>query len=229
MATHYDIVRCGEVASTQDVANDRFSSTGAAALVVAARQVDGRGRQGRAWLEPDRGMFSSLAYESRWASEDLTLIPLTVAVAVLEAIESATATTVDLKWPNDLLVDGKKIGGILVEASGSRVTVGVGVNLWWDAPPDFASAVFPADPGDAAPERLAVAWADRLLELTAGAAMGWPRDTYVERCVTLGSDVTWASGTGRATGIGVDGSLIVETSSGTVEVRHGDVHLSGSG
>ena len=229
MATHYDIVRCGEVASTQDVANDRFSSTGAATLVVAARQVDGRGRQGRTWLEPDRGLFSSLAYESRWADGKLTLIPLAVAVAVAEAIEAATRTTVDLKWPNDLLVDGKKIGGILVEASGSRVTVGVGVNLWWDAPPEFASAVFPTDPGDAAAEQLAVSWVDRLLEVAAGAATGWPRDAYVERCVTLGSDVTWASGTGRATGIGDDGSLTVETSSGTVEVRHGDVHLSDSG
>lgn len=229
MATHYDIVRCAEVASTQDVANDRFSLAGAATLVVAARQVAGRGRQGRTWLEPDRGMFSSLAFESRWADADLTLIPLCAAVAVGEAIGAESPSRVNLKWPNDLLVDGKKVGGILVEASGTRVTVGCGVNLWWDASPEFATAVFPKDPGPAAAEQLAVGWADRLLEIMSGSATGWPRDTYIERCVTLGSDVAWEFGSGRATGIGPDGSLIVDTQRGPVEVRHGDVHLSDSG
>ncbi|MGI9528404.1 MAG: biotin--[acetyl-CoA-carboxylase] ligase [Acidimicrobiia bacterium] len=229
MATHYDIVRCAEVASTQDVANERFSSTGETTLVVAARQVDGRGRQGRAWLEPDRGMFASLAFESRWSPDDLTLIPLSAAVSVADAIEASTGTTVDLKWPNDLFTGGMKIGGILVEASGSRVTVGVGVNLWWDRPPEFATAVFSSDPGDPVAEQLAVAWTGHLLGVMAGPATGWPRDRYVERCVTLGSNVTWATGSGRATGIGVDGSLAVETPNGTVEVRQGDVHLSGSG
>lgn len=229
MATHYDIVRCAEVASTQDVANERFSSTTVPTLVVAARQVDGRGRQGRTWVEPDRGMFASLVFESRWAQDDLTLIPLSAAVAVADAIEAVTPAVVDLKWPNDLLTGGRKIGGILVEASGSRVTVGVGVNLWWDAPPEFASAVFPSDPGEAAPEQLAVAWTAQLLGVVAGPASGWPRDQYIERCVTLGSQVTWDTGSGRATGIGADGSLAVETPDGTVAVRHGDVHLSGSG
>ena len=229
MATHYDIVRCAEVASTQNVANDRFTNTGVTTLVVADRQVAGRGRQGRTWLEPDRGMFASLVFHTSWADADLTLIPLTAAVAVAEAIGAESSSRVDLKWPNDLLVDGKKIGGILVEASGTRVTVGCGVNLSWSEPPEFAAAVFASDPGSTAAERLALGWVDRLQEVMAGPAGDWPRGSYVDRCITLGSDVSWVGGAGRATDIGTDGSLIVETVSGVVEVRHGDVHLSGSG
>ena len=229
MATHYDIVRCAEVATTQDVANDRFSQTARATLVVADRQVAGRGRQGRTWLEPDRGMFSSLASSSGWESQDLTLVPLCAAVSVAEAVADEVSVGVDLKWPNDLLVEGRKIGGILVEASGTRITVGCGVNLWWADPPPFASAVFAVDPGADAAERLAIGWVDRLLDALARPAAEWPRDAYVERCVTLGSEVEWSSDRGVATGIGSDGALMVETAHGQVEVRQGDVHLSGNG
>ena len=229
MATHYDIVRCAEVASTQDVANERFTETEDPVLVVASRQVRGRGRQGRAWVEPDRGLFSSLAFTSEWTGADTTLIPLVAAVAVADAIEAEASVVVDLKWPNDLLIDGKKVGGILVEAAGARVTVGCGVNLWWASPPPFASAVFEEDPEHGVAERLATGWADRFLDIASGASSHWPRDAYVSRCVTLGSAVTWDSGSGIARRIGFDGSLIVDTDEGEIEVRQGDVHLSGDG
>ncbi len=148
MDTHYDIIPIDEVASTQDEAANAFRAGHRPVLVVAGRQRSGRGRSGRAWLEPDVGMFASIAFTPAWSERDYPVIPLTAAVAVRRALADVTGVTPDLKWPNDLLVAERKIGGILVEASDGVITVGCGVNLWWREPPPFAAACATAVPWD---------------------------------------------------------------------------------
>jgi BirA family biotin operon repressor/biotin-[acetyl-CoA-carboxylase] ligase len=225
MATHYDIVQMQSAHSTQDVATDAFTSSGRPTLVVADRQLEGRGRHGRKWVQPDRALFSSFSFVSRWDQVDLPLLPLCAAVAVRRAIIDVAATTVSLKWPNDLLLVRKKTGGILVEASDQRVTVGCGLNLWWSEPPSFASAISQEDPGEALAAAIATAWVDALIDIAEHDPGEWPIDEYRNACVTLGSRVSWSSGVGVAENISENGHLLVATGDGTVTLSAGDVHL----
>jgi BirA family biotin operon repressor/biotin-[acetyl-CoA-carboxylase] ligase len=170
-------------------------------------------------------MFSSFSFGSRWDQVDLPLLPLVAGVAVRRAIIEVAATTVSLKWPNDLLIRRKKTGGILVEASAERVTVGCGLNLWWSDPPSFASAIFQEDPGDALAVVIAKEWVDAFIDIAEHDAGEWPIDEYRKACVTLGSRVNWSSGVGVAEDISENGHLLVATAEGTIGLSAGDVHL----
>jgi BirA family biotin operon repressor/biotin-[acetyl-CoA-carboxylase] ligase len=168
------------VASTNDVMKQEARAGAAAwSAVVADRQTAGRGRQGRAWLSSAGNLFLSVLLRPRLAAETAGVLPLTAGVA---AAEAAAEWGVDarLKWPNDLVMGNRKLGGVLVEAStGSggveSVVVGIGINL--DLDPDAAPSTLRGtitsvrkesgrDPGVAAAaatvlDRLAV-WYDAL-------------------------------------------------------------------
>jgi BirA family biotin operon repressor/biotin-[acetyl-CoA-carboxylase] ligase len=225
LATPYDIVRIGSVASTQDVARSTFLEAERPTLVLAERQTAGRGRMGRTWEQPDRAMFSSFSFGSQWAPSDQPLITLCTAVALAAAIESATDVASAIKWPNDLLVDGRKVAGILVESVDSVVTVGCGANLWWPRAPLPAAAIYAEDPGPNAAYEIAVLWVDRLRDILAEGPDAWPRDTYLARSWTMGREVTWDEGSGRAVGIDDRGGLIVATDGGEATITAGEVHV----
>jgi BirA family biotin operon repressor/biotin-[acetyl-CoA-carboxylase] ligase len=129
-----------EVSSTNDVAAalaDQGVSEGA--VVIANAQTAGRGRQGRAWVSPPgAGLYVSVLLRPRQPSPLLTIA---AGVAVAEGIQRATGLTPDVKWPNDVFVGGKKLAGLLAEASGSpaAVVLGLGINVMPAAyPPDVA-------------------------------------------------------------------------------------------
>lgn len=113
-----EIVRVGSVASTQELALARPIGS----VVVADHQQAGRGRLGRRWAAP-----SGTALLASFVLRYLPLAPLAAGVAAAEACGPG----VRLKWPNDLLLEGRKLGGILVEADGPRCLVGIGINLTW--------------------------------------------------------------------------------------------------
>jgi BirA family biotin operon repressor/biotin-[acetyl-CoA-carboxylase] ligase len=224
MDTHYDTVHLTEVASTQDESSSRFKRSGNATLVIADRQIDGRGRQGRSWVQADRAMFASYTHETSWSAGTRTLIPLASGVAMREALTDTADVYARLKWPNDLMLLGRKLGGILVEASGDRVTVGCGVNLWWSAPPDRFTAVYEADPGPTVARVLAEAWTARLVAHLARGPEAWPREEYLAATETLGKPIVWDGGEGTAVDIASNGALVVETSEGVVTINAGDIH-----
>ncbi len=228
MDTHYDIVRAETVGSTQDVASERFTEGGEPVLVLAERQVAGRGRQGRTWVEPDRAMYSSFAFEPGWPPTRLALLPLSVGVAVRRALRSL-GETVELKWPNDLMRDDAKVGGILVEASEGVVVAGCGVNVSWVDPPAFAAAAFPEEPEPGIEHAMAVRWVDEFLSIVADGPDAWPIEEYRNACITVGADVSWDGGEGTALDISESGALVVETVEGLVTLTHGDVHLQRHG
>ncbi|HEV2952973.1 MAG TPA: biotin--[acetyl-CoA-carboxylase] ligase [Candidatus Dormibacteraeota bacterium] len=118
------IVRLGAVTSTQDVARDLPIGS----VVVADFQTAGRGRLDRAWESPP-----GTALLASFVTRLHPVAPLAAGVAAAEAC----AHNVGLKWPNDLVLKGRKVGGILLEASGQKVVVGFGINLSW-APPGAA-------------------------------------------------------------------------------------------
>jgi BirA family transcriptional regulator, biotin operon repressor / biotin---[acetyl-CoA-carboxylase] ligase len=119
-----EVIRVDAVPSTQDVARELPVGT----VVVAEHQTAGRGRLGRRWETPPGS-----ALLASWVMPFHELAPLAAGVASAQACGDA----VRLKWPNDLLLDGRKVGGILVERTGQRCVVGTGINLRW-APPGAA-------------------------------------------------------------------------------------------
>lgn len=216
MSTPYSVVTLEETQSTQDDA--RAAYAGHPVLVVAHRQRAGRGRGGSEWLTAPRAMAASFAVEIDWPPPHFGLIPLVAGLAGAQTLD------LDLKWPNDLLADGEKVGGVLVEASGRLVVVGLGLNLWWPSPPAGIGALFGDDPGPGRAEEIGRAWADALVELITAGPKAFPLDEYRVRCVTLGEEIRWdPDGRGRAVGIGPDGGLEVETEDGLVTLRSGEI------
>jgi BirA family biotin operon repressor/biotin-[acetyl-CoA-carboxylase] ligase len=104
-------------------------------VVIAECQTAGRGRLGRRWTSPaGKGLLFSVILRPALPMSDAHLLTLVAATAAAEAVETHTGVTVRIKWPNDLYVDDRKLGGILTEVSGEQdeidwVVVGVGINV----------------------------------------------------------------------------------------------------
>jgi len=134
----YTILRYPKVDSTNSIAFD-FGSRGAphGTVVLADEQSGGRGRLSRCFSSPRGGLYLSVVLRPRLPIEKLSLITLVAGVACAEAVEQVTGISVQLKWPNDLYYNGKKLGGILTEAApysssdGSVpfIVVGIGLNV----------------------------------------------------------------------------------------------------
>jgi BirA family biotin operon repressor/biotin-[acetyl-CoA-carboxylase] ligase len=99
------------------------------AVAVCDEQTAGRGRQGRAWTSPSgTAILCSVLFRPPpdRAAPELSLV---VGTAVAEAVEEATSLSVQVKWPNDVMLNRRKVAGVLAEATGQRVVVGLGVNV----------------------------------------------------------------------------------------------------
>lgn len=94
----------------------------------AERQTAGRGRQGRGWVSPVGNLYASTLVKLQPHDPPAPTLALVAAVALHEAVE-AFGVRPQIKWPNDLLIDGAKLSGILLERSGDAVVIGLGVNL----------------------------------------------------------------------------------------------------
>jgi BirA family biotin operon repressor/biotin-[acetyl-CoA-carboxylase] ligase len=235
------IVRLGRVDSTQAVAF-ALAADGAAdgTVVVADSQAAGRGRRGRPWLdEPGASLLASVVLRPRLPPARLPGLSLAAAVATAEALTRAAGLSPRLKWPNDILVGGRKIGGILLESrlgldpapGGITVVLGVGINL--------GQRLFPAELRD----RATSAWlvtgrpVDRDVVLAAflDALGDWRRRLeyrgfapvrarWRELADTLGRTVTVDGVTGVAVDIDIDGVLLVNDAEGRCHrVVAGDV------
>ena len=104
-------------------------------VIIAEEQTAGRGRLGRPWLaNPNENLTFSIILRPALLPDQLNIIPLYVAVAVTQAVERVSGLKVECKWPNDLLIKGRKFGGILIEGSVKQnaveyVVVGIGINV----------------------------------------------------------------------------------------------------
>lgn len=135
------------VGSTNTIALE-WAAEGApeGAVVVADHQTAGRGRWGRAWMsEPGGALQFSLVLRPRLSVDRLGVLGLALGLACAEGIERATRVPTRLKWPNDVLVDGRKLVGILIETrvSGARLDAaiaGIGINVSW-SPDDSTTSV----------------------------------------------------------------------------------------
>ena len=211
--------------------------------VVAREQTAGRGRQARTWVSPkDAGLYFSIVLRPRLAPALWPLVTLAAALAVRAALAEASALTPDIKWPNDLLVGGRKLCGILAEVCetthGRACVVGIGINLTEHAcPPELqARATSVAGASGRAPDREAILAAlvrhlghyyARLH--TAGGPEAVLRAWCAASSYAAGKRVRVETGTeafaGTTRGLEPDGALRVETDAGEIKiVRAGDVH-----
>ena len=191
-------------------------------LVTAAEQTAGRGRQGRTWsAPPGQALLMSLVVR-----EFDALLPLRAGLAVADL--AGPAATV--KWPNDVLLDLRKLAGVLVEGRPQEgwAVVGIGVNVAVDVaslPPEVRDR---AASLQRAPDAVEPALAELLTALDARLAE--PAATALaalrERDALLDRPVRWAQGEGTGAGIDDDGNLLVRTHAGdVVSLRAGEVHL----
>ena len=111
------------------------SRAGTSEVLLAEFQSAGRGRRGRAWLAPPgAGICLSLSWTFPEAPPELGALGLVIGVCVLRALTALGVKDLALKWPNDLLLDGRKLGGVLIELRGESagpacVVIGIGLNV----------------------------------------------------------------------------------------------------
>jgi len=209
-------------ASTNDVAKE-LAGGGAAhgTLVTAGVQTAGRGRRGRSWYAaPGEALLMSLVL--REATE---LLPIAAAIAAAEAIGPGAM----IKWPNDILVDGRKVAGILIERRPHEdwTVLGIGVNVALTAfPPDLTESAgsLGRTPRDVEPLLASVL---RELERTLAASPAGLSRAWEARDALRDRQVTWPDGDGVAAGIDAQGRLLVTRGDGTVaSLDAGEVALS---
>ena len=202
----------------------------------AERQTGGRGRLGRAWVSPPGNFYGSTVVRVRSTDPAPATLALVAAVAVEEAVGVyLSRLRASIKWPNDVLLDGAKLCGILLERSGDAVVVGIGVNLVHH--PDeterpatsLAAHGFAPDPADFA-ETLAEIFA-RWLGIWRGQGLAPVRARWLERAHPTGTALTARLPQGEAVhglfaGLDADGALILRLADGATRVIHaGDVFL----
>lgn len=101
-------------------------------VLTADRQLSGRGRLGRSFLSPEGGLYFSVSYPLTGRETNIPFLTLLSGLAVNEAIKELTGTNTQIKWPNDIYLNNKKLGGILTELitfRGLTAVVGIGINL----------------------------------------------------------------------------------------------------
>lgn len=215
------------VGSTMDEAH-ALAAAGAPAgtVVLADSQAAGRGRGGKRWSSPPRGVWMTLVERPADPSA-LDVLSLRVGLAAARVIDAYATEPVRLKWPNDLYVDTAKLAGVLVEARwrGDRldwVAIGLGVNM--DPPPDQPSAAF-LEAGALRVEVICML----LPELRAVATLGGPltedeMEEYSARDLARGRTCIEPA-RGRVLGIAATGELLVELADSVARVRSGSLVL----
>lgn len=178
--------------------------------VVAAReQTGGKGRLGRSFVSPPGGLYLSILWRPEFSPEKAARLSCAGALAACAAIEEVWGIAPDIKWPNDLLLKGKKISGILTEASwqgrgGNFVIVGTGINVNTESFPtelvDNASSLYLETGRRIEPEKLMAAFISRLDSVyRAWGEEGAPfLEEYRRRCITPGRDILIDHEGGRA-------------------------------
>lgn len=245
-ACRFDVEVLDECASTNAELMARATQGApSGSVVVAQRQTAGRGRMGREWIAAPG---DSLTFSLLWrfpAGLSLSGLSLAVGVAVARALQKvgagdmqspeAVTASIRLKWPNDLLLAEKKVGGILIElAAPQTAVIGIGLNLRLpDAmPPEVREIAAAIGPGVAADRLLAAVLVELLqvLDTFAGNGFAALREEWLTLNAWSGRQVRVSSPSvapveGYFVGIDADGALLLEVGGSVQRILAGDVSL----
>lgn len=237
----WSILRCDEVDSTNNVCKTLAAQGADDTAVIARRQTAGKGRLGRSFRSPEGGLYLSVLWRGCPAGQLLTVTPL-AAVAVCRAIQQVCGAVCGIKWCNDVVLDGKKLCGILTESSlrpdggAEWLVVGIGVNVAQTAfPPDIAdiAASLATEGYSVSPDTLAEVLLEQLTAMRQALPhpQAW-REEYRRRCVNLGRPVRVLRGDASRQAIALDvdqqfGLTVRYENGETDTVRSGEVSVRG--
>lgn len=234
LASRFDVDVVAECESTNTRLLARADASPSGAVLVAERQTAGRGRMGRQWhAEPGASLTFSLLYKLPSGAVRSGL-SLAVGVGIAEALRELGVAGVALKWPNDILRDGRKLGGVLIELTGSSAVIGIGLNL--RLPADLSDEVrATASALDLTIDRnqllaRVLASLQGVLEAFGGGGFAALRDRWSALNAYAGAPVRVISEfavpvEGVCMGVDVDGALLLETAVCVQRIISGDVSL----
>jgi BirA family biotin operon repressor/biotin-[acetyl-CoA-carboxylase] ligase len=225
-----------------------YPRVGTGEALLAEYQTAGRGRRGRTWLAPPGGAIClSFSWVFAEVPRDLGALGLVIGVCALQALQRRGVAGVGLKWPNDLLVEDRKLGGILLElraesAGPACVIIGIGLNVALGAPLleriaamglapiDLATAGLKEAARNAIAAELISSFVRGLLEFEHGGLKAFvgqwmEADALRGRPVTVSGAGVEDAVKGVARGIDLDGALLVETPQGLRRFMSGDVSV----
>lgn len=215
-------------------------------VLIAGHQTGGRGRMGRTFQSPDgQGVYLSVILRPNCMPAQLMHLTCAAGVAMMQAVEAVSGIRPQMKWINDLVVDRKKLGGILTEMSVNKglvdyAVVGIGINCLQqpeDFPPEIAglatslslAAGHPITPAKLAAAMVEALWKmDRTLFSEKAQLMA----EYKENCITLGKEIQVIRQEqirrGKALDLDAEGGLLVQCEDGSIEtVSSGEVSVRG--
>ena len=239
----YTLIVLDEASSTNDEAKARAEAGAPEGTVVWAHcQRAGRGRRGRAWVSPPGNLYLSIILRPSCEARSVAQLSFVAALAVRDLVDGSLPGRARCKWPNDVLVDGGKVAGVLLESAlgpGGRVdwvVIGIGVNLvshpGLEGPVPSTSLVAagasPLAPDDALPSLLAALARRRQEWETQGFAA--VRRVWLDRAHGLGGPVTVANGgqelAGIFEGLDAEGALVLAQADATpISISAGDVYF----
>ena len=213
------VVHFTRVSSTQEIAKRIMKEN---TVVVADTMDEGYGRMHRKWFAPFGGLWMSIILKER---KNLQLMSLVVGVAVVESFKKFNVDT-NLKWPNDVIYQGKKLAGILGEIHEGFAILGIGINLKNEIPMEIENIA------------ISIPWIDRnellpvLLDEIEKQINKSPRkiiELWKRYDITLGKKVRIKDRNeiyeGVARDIGEDGHIIIETYTGMKDIYTGDLRI----
>jgi BirA family biotin operon repressor/biotin-[acetyl-CoA-carboxylase] ligase len=211
-------------------------------VVIAERQTAGRGRLGRAWASPRGGLWMSIACRPRMPAVAAGRLGAAVAIAAAEAVAEAASARTGVRWPNDVILAGRKVGGVLAETevqggetTAAVLSLGLNVNLQADQLPeevrDTATSIL-CETGKSTPievmagrvlDRLAAWWPEALAGGDALARRWAELDVLAGRQVMIRAGGTTLTGVGE--GIDRNACLLLVTSEGRRNLTTGEVEM----
>lgn len=209
-------------------------------VVCARRQTGGRGRYGRPFFSPEGGVYMSVILRPNVPAERAVMLTPMAAVAVARAIEAIADVEVQIKWVNDLFIRGKKVCGILSEASMdfesgqlAYAVIGMGVNVqpmhFPDSIANIATSIGNEWHGGVSPNRLIAGICDQLIALMPELESGAFMEEYRARSNVIGKRIQVRRGDeqfpARAIAIDDAGGLVIETENGVQTVRSGEISI----
>ena len=247
MPQGYALISLDEAGSTNDEARERATAGAPDGTVVwARRQSAGRGRRGRAWDSPPGNLYLSVILRPACAARHVAQLSFVAALATIDLVDARLPGRARCKWPNDILVEGAKVAGVLLESAlGAHgrvdwVVLGIGVNLashpGIEGPVPSTSLAAAGAPPLAPAEALSL-----LLAALARRRQEWEtqgfaavRRAWLDRAHGLGRPVTVANGRERLTGVfaglDADGALVLAREGASqLTIAAGDVFFGDAG
>ena len=198
------------VYNTQEFALEELNSE--PILVISFHQEKGKGTSNRSWFNADQSLACSFAFNKGDNQLDETLIPLLSGLCFTEVLSKPP---IFLKWPNDLIVNDLKVGGVLVERVGEKICIGIGINYFWKNPTvPNAGALFNEVQEDDSIKDHAFKWAEKVYESVT--KNSFSLEHYKAKLQTLGKVVEYPEGRGWAEDINENGSLRIKTTEGEI-------------